>query len=218
MTPKNGRNQGILMLAAGIGCLLLQGVTSSADAADVYYWKDKNGVFHFTNTPRSDTMPFIIDKEPLSHLGDDQVSDRVPNKGDYDALIGKLAKKFKVEKALVKAVIRAESGFNRMAVSPAGACGLMQLMPGTARKHGVRNIYDAEQNIEGGVRHLKLLLSRHQNNLPRVLAAYNAGSYLVDRYKGIPPITETQDYVARVLRYRQQYLKQERTPAVAKNS
>jgi hypothetical protein len=206
-----------LVLAAGAGFLLLQGFVSSA-RADVFYWKDKDGVFHFTNTPRPDAMPFIVDA-PLARLrGGDDVSDRVPDTDNYDTIIGKLAKRFKVEKALVKAVIRAESGFNRMAVSSAGARGLMQLMPGTARTHGVRNIYDAEQNIEGGVRHLRLLLNRHQNNLPRVLAAYNAGSDLVDRFKGIPPIAETQDYVARVLRYRQQYLKLERTPALASNS
>jgi len=92
------------------------------------------------------------------------------------------------------------------------------LMPETAREYGVRNIYDAEQNIEGGIRHLRLLLERHRNNLPRVLAAYNAGSDVVDRYKGIPPIAETEDYVARVLRYRQQYLKRERMRAVASSS
>jgi len=214
--PKNRKNQGALVAAAGLGFILTSGFVTAAQA-DVYYWKDKDGVFHFTNTPRPDASPFIVD-EPLARLRADETSDRVPDSADYDGLIGKLAKRFRVEKALVKAVIRAESGFNRMAVSSAGACGLMQLMPGTARKHGVRNIYDAEQNIEGGVRHLRLLLNRHQNNLPRVLAAYNAGSDLVDRYKGIPPIAETQDYVARVLRYRQQYLKQERTPTVASNS
>jgi soluble lytic murein transglycosylase-like protein len=205
------------MLAAGLGFVLLQGGRSPT-RADVYYWKDKDGAFHFTNTPRSDAMPFMVD-EPPARLHNDAVSDHVPDSAGYDVIIGKLANRFGVEKALVKAVIRAESGFNRMAVSSAGARGLMQLMPGTARKHGVRNVYDAEQNIEGGIRHLRLLLDRHQNNLPRVLAAYNAGSDLVDRYKGIPPIAETRDYVARVLRYRQQYLKSERTPAaVASNS
>ena len=216
MRPKNRKNHAVLVAAAGVGFILLQGFASSA-RADVFYWRDKDGVFHFTNTPRPDAAPFIVD-EPLARVRADETSDRVPDSADYDDLIGKLAKRFKVEKALVKAVIRAESGFNRMAVSAAGARGLMQLMPGTARNHGVRNIYDAEQNIEGGVRHLRLLLNRHQNNLPRVLAAYNAGSDLVDRYKGIPPIAETQDYVARVLRYRQQYLKQERTTTVASNS
>jgi len=206
----------MLVLAAGVGFILLQGFRTTAQA-DVYYWKDKDGVFHFTNTPRADALPFMVD-EPLARLRADDASDRVPDTADYDTLIGKLAKRFRVEKALVKAVIRAESGFNRMAVSSAGARGLMQLMPGTARKHGVRNIYDAEQNIEGGCRHLRMLLNRHQNSIPRVLAAYNAGSDLVDRYKGVPPIAETQDYVARVLRYRQQYLKQERTPTLAANS
>jgi soluble lytic murein transglycosylase len=82
----------------------------------------------------------------------------------------------------------------------------------------VRNIYDAEQNIEGGIRHLRLLIDRHGNNMPRVLAAYNAGSYQVELHRGIPPIAETQDYVARVLRFRQQYLKRERMAALARNS
>ena len=216
MKPKDRTKLGTLIVAAAVGFVLLQGFRSAA-TADVYYWKDKDGVFHFTNTPRPDAMPFMVD-EPLQRLRNDEVADHVPDSADYDDIIGKLAKRFHVEKALVKAVIRAESGFNRMAVSSAGACGLMQLMPGTARGHGVRNIYDAEQNIEGGVRHLRLLLDRHQNNIPRVLAAYNAGSDLVDRYKGVPPIAETQDYVARVLRYRQQYLKRERTTTVASNS
>jgi transglycosylase-like protein with SLT domain/uncharacterized protein DUF4124 len=209
-------NHGILMLWTGAALVLLEGLATLAHA-DVFYWKDKDGVFHFTNTPRPDARPFIVD-EPLERLGDDEVSDRVPDNDNYDRIIGKLAKRFGVERALVKAVIRAESGFNRMAVSSAGARGLMQLMPGTARRHGVRNVWDAEQNIEGGIRHLRLLLDRHQHNLPRVLAAYNAGSEAVNRYKGIPPIAETQDYVARVLRYRQQYLKQERTAAVASSS
>ena len=216
MKPEKRRNRGRLMVAAGLGFVLLQGFRTSAEA-DVYYWKGKDGVFHFSNTPRPDAMPFMVD-EPVARSRDDEPSDRETDSRDYDDIIGKLATRFGVEKALVKAVIRAESGFDRMAVSSAGARGLMQLMPATARRHGVRNIYDAEQNIEGGIRQLRLLLERHRNDLPRVLAAYNAGSNVVDRYNGIPPIAETQDYVARVLRYRQQYLKRERMAAVASRS
>jgi soluble lytic murein transglycosylase-like protein len=187
-------------------------------AADVFYYKDADGVFHFTNVQRPGSMPFIIDQAPLAQLRADEADARVPDTDNYDEIISRLAKRFRVERALVKAVIRAESGFNRLAVSSAGARGLMQLMPDTARHHGVRNIYDAEQNIEGGVRHLRLLIDRHGNNIPLVLAAYNAGSAHIDRYRRIPPIAETQDYVARVLRFRQQYLKRERMASLARNS
>ncbi len=188
--------------------------------ADVYYYKDAEGVLHFTNTQRPDSVPFMIDK-PLVKVRTTEPQAReedVPDSGDYDRIIGKVSKRFQVEPELVKAVIRAESGFNRMAVSSCGARGLMQLMPGTARTHGVRNIYDAEENIVGGVKHLRLLLDRHGRSLPRVLAAYNAGSYAVDRHGGIPPIQETQDYVARVLRYRQEYLKKDRMTQIASSS
>jgi len=208
-----------LLMAMCAGLLVLAATPTPA-SADVFYYKDKEGVFHFTNKPRPDAVPFIVDA-PLSNVGvlaAELTDRRVPDSDSYDWIIEKCAKRFRVERTLVKAVIRAESGFNRMAVSSAGARGLMQLMPGTAKRHGVRNIYDAEQNIEGGVKHLRLLLNRHRNNIPRVVAAYNAGSYAVDRHRGIPPIAETQDYVARVLRFRQQYLKQERTAELASNS
>src|ERR1700752_1901982 len=105
--PINRKNHGMLGLAAAAGFILLQGFRTTAQA-DVYYWKDKDGVFHFTNTARPHAQPFIVD-EPLARLRADDVSDRVPDSPDYDTLIGKLAKQFRVEKALVKAVIRAES-------------------------------------------------------------------------------------------------------------
>ncbi|HSD11486.1 MAG TPA: transglycosylase SLT domain-containing protein, partial [Candidatus Binatia bacterium] len=186
-------------------------------SADVYYYKDADGAFHFTNVPRPDAVPFLVD-HPIARLSPVEVDLQIPDTNDYDDIISKFANRFHVERALVKAVIRAESGFNRLAVSSAGARGLMQLMPQTARRHGVRNVYDPAQNIEGGVRHLRLLIDRHGYNLPRVLAAYNAGSEPVERYHGIPPYTETQDYVARVLRFRQQYLRQERLAAASRNS
>jgi soluble lytic murein transglycosylase-like protein len=86
----------------------------------------------------------------------------------------------------------------------------MQLMPKTARDRGCRNPYDADDNIHAGVEHLRMLLDEHPESLPRALAAYNAGSQPVARYRGIPPYTETEQYVSRVLRYRRQYLRQQR--------
>jgi len=185
-------------------------------SADVYYYKDTDGVFHFTNVPRPDAVLFMV-VQPTVRLPPEEVDRQIADTDHYDDIITALAQRFRVERALVKAVLRAESGFNRLAVSSAGARGLMQLMPETARRHGVRNVYDPAQNIEGGVRHLRLLIDRHGYNLPRVLAAYNAGSEPVERYRGIPPYAETYDYVARVLRFRRQYLKQERLAEVVRN-
>jgi hypothetical protein len=129
---------------------------------------------------------------------------------DYDHIIEELAKKYRVESALVKAVIRAESGFDPEAVSPKGARGLMQLMPRIARKHGVADPDDPRQNIRGGVRMLRSLLDRFDHDPRLALAAYNAGGPTVRRYRGLPPYRETQDYVRKVLRFRARYLNEER--------
>jgi len=194
-----------ILLGACAALVLTQTLVSRA-IADVYYIKDAGGVFHFTNSPRPGAASFIVIR-PTSRLERLESAEAESSDGDrYEGIIRRLAGRFGVEPALVKAVIRAESGFDRQAVSSAGARGLMQLMPGTARIHGCRDVYDPEQNIEAGVRHLHVLLERYGDNLPRALAAYNAGSGVVDRHQGIPPITETVDYVSRVLRYRRQYL------------
>jgi len=124
----------------------------------------------------------------------------------YDELIREIAARFGVEYALVKAVIKAESDFNRLAVSSKGAQGLMQLMPATAAMHQVRNVFLPRDNIEGGCRHLRMLLDRYGGNLPLVIAAYNAGTQRVEDAGGVPPIAETREYLARVLRYRAAYL------------
>jgi soluble lytic murein transglycosylase-like protein len=105
----------------------------------------------------------------------------------------------------VKAVIKAESGFNHKAVSPKGAQGLMQLMPATAAQHGVQNVFHPKDNIEGGVRHLKWLLERYGGNVPFAVAAYNAGHARVEAAGGIPNIAETREYLARVMRFRENY-------------
>jgi len=125
----------------------------------------------------------------------------------YDSLIARMAKAHDVDGGLIKAVIYVESRFNPNAVSRKGAAGLMQLMPATADEYGVDNVYDPVQNIEAGVLHLKYLLKRYRNKR-LAIAAYNAGQSNVDRYRGIPPYSETRKYVKRVLRYSKIYRNQ----------
>ncbi len=127
------------------------------------------------------------------------------NQNRYDAIIREYSQNDGVESGLVKAVIHTESGFNPQARSIPGAQGLMQLMPATARRYHVTNPYDPAENIRGGIEHLGYLL-RHFHNLELALAAYNSGEKNVEKYGGIPPFSETQDYVRRVLsRYHHLY-------------
>lgn len=121
----------------------------------------------------------------------------------YADLILSMSKKHEVDWKLVAAVMRAESNFNPRAVSRKGALGLMQLMPDTARLYRVTDPYDPEQNVDAGVRHLKMLVGRYPGHLDLALAAYNSGEKNVDRYRGIPPFSETRNYVKKVLRFLQ---------------
>jgi len=126
-----------------------------------------------------------------------------PTKGDnigsLENVIYSMAQKYGVDPTLIQQVVKAESGFNSKATSPAGAMGLMQLMPGTAASYGVNNVYDATQNLDGGTHFLKDLLDRFQGNIPLSLAAYNAGPGAVDKYHGVPPYMETQAYVQKIM-------------------
>jgi soluble lytic murein transglycosylase-like protein len=178
----------------------------------MYYSRDPDGAVHFSNAPRAGTSAFVPGEPVASRLKGELRASELASAQDteYQSLIADAAARHGVEPELVRAIIRAESAFNRVAVSPKGARGLMQLMPDTARRRGCRNAYDARANIEAGVEHLRVLLDKHHKNLPRVLAAYNAGSQSVGRYHGIPPYAETEEYVARVLRYRREYLRAER--------
>lgn len=118
--------------------------------------------------------------------------------GRLDRIVRESAERHQLDPALVKAVISTESGWNPRAVSRKGAVGLMQLIPGTAQRFGVSNPYDPAQNVEGGTTYLKSLLDRYNGNLPKSLAAYNAGEGAVDRSGGVPAYPETQQYVRKV--------------------
>lgn len=119
---------------------------------------------------------------------------------DLRGLAEAAARKHRLDPALVLAVVSVESAFRPDAVSPKGAQGLMQLMPGTAASLGVRDPFDPEQNLDGGVRYLRGLVEQYGGNLIKALAAYNAGSGAVSRHGGVPPYRETREYVKRVLR------------------
>ena len=125
--------------------------------------------------------------------------------GELDSIFEEAANSYGVSSIILKSIAKAESGFNPSAVSNAGAVGIMQLMPSTAAALGVSNSYDARETIMGGAKYISQLLSNYQGNISLALAAYNAGSANVDKYGGIPPFTETQNYVKKVLSYMEEF-------------
>lgn len=116
----------------------------------------------------------------------------------YDEIIHAVALKHAVDVSLIQSIIRAESNYNSRAISSKGAVGLMQLMPETAKKYGVDDLFDVRENIEGGVRYLKDLIKAYDGKADLVLAAYNAGQEAIKKYGGIPPYPETKEYIGRV--------------------
>lgn len=154
------------------------------------------------NTTSGTTSSDAVDVSPAlesSSSADSYTSD------ELDSIFEEAANTYGVSSIILKSIAKAESGFNPSAVSSAGAIGIMQLMPQTAAALGVSNSYDARENIMGGAKYISQLLSNYQGNISLALAAYNAGSANVDKYGGIPPFTETQNYVKKVLSYMEEF-------------
>lgn len=186
-------------------------VFSNSIRAQVYtYFDERKGTIIYTNVPPNDKGSQKGPRQ-LGPNNETKASPKVEKQkatepavksqssSQYDQLIAKYSERHKVDFNLIKAVIKAESNFNPRAVSRKGAKGLMQLMPGTAVRLGVQDIFDPEENIASGVRYLRYLIDLFNQDLKRSLAAYNAGEKVVQRVNGVPPYRETIDYVKKII-------------------
>ncbi len=209
----------IISAMKGIGTLLLWFVWLSAvSAAEVYLHEDKYGRKSFSDRPLGNNASKMyltgsrgwVEHNPIRKRpsASGKAFDWRANQKRFDQEIRRLARQFNIPHTLVHAVITAESSYDPNAVSSAGAMGLMQLMPETARNYGVSNRRDPSQNMRAGVRYLSYLLGLFDNDLRLALAAYNAGENAVKSYGNrIPPYRETQRYVRKVLNFYQRYRK-----------
>lgn len=192
-----------------LSLFLIQGnLTSLVHAFEMYQYIDEYGVEHFSDVPTDPRFkPQIIPRIP---------NFPPPHYGyfEFHNIIHSVALQQGMDPLLIRAVIKTESDFNPYAVSKKGAQGLMQLMPPTALSLSVNNSFDPGENIRGGVRYLKYLLKRFNNNLILALAAYNAGETSVLKYKKVPPFKETRNYIAHVIqRYKLYLLEENRQPS-----
>lgn len=170
---------------------------SSPASAQIYSWRGADGKLVLSDKPRAgdaDPSTYAVHGTIAVLTTDTSTAKSAP----YEAAITEHARRQQVAADLVRAVIQVESAFNPVAVSSKGAMGLMQLMPATARELGVRNPFDPDQNIRGGVAYLRRLLDRYDGNVELALAAYNAGMGNVEKYGDVPPFKETKNYVKKV--------------------
>ena len=178
---------------------------------------DANGS-GFVDVPTQDIVSFEKDTSPPPQPEASAQPVPIPafRAKNIAEVVGPVSEKHLIDPALINSVIRAESGFNAHAVSPKGAQGLMQLMPGTAAKLGVQNAFEPGANVEGGTAYLHQLLEQYNWDLVKALAAYNAGPQRVQQYGGVPPYRETHAYVARVIReFNRQKLAERRAKSAA---
>lgn len=211
MTLPSRRPRALVRAAALAGAVL---VLPLAASADIYKYVDADGVIHFTNKPQSPKSKLYLKTEPRPAGGGAvrpgvvpfPPQDRDPSRFTrYDEHIRQAAILYQIPEELIRAVIKVESDYDPRAVSRAGARGLMQLMPATARGLGVKDIDDPRENIMGGVRYLRVLANMFNGNLDLTLAGYNAGENAVIQHGGIPPYTETRGYVVKVTSFYRRY-------------
>jgi len=180
-----------------LGLVVLLGGVSGLAQADIYTYVDSEGVMHFTNTPTSSDYRLFIREdrsEPGARIGN-------PLSNRYDAIITRASEQHGIAFPLIKALIKVESDFDPLAVSPTGAKGLMQIMPDNVRALRIGDPFNPAENIMGGVRYLRRMLDRFDEKLPLALAAYNAGPGAVEHYRRIPPFRETEAFVEKVMTY-----------------
>lgn len=190
--------------------VLLFLLAQSAMAARFYVYQLPDGSRMVSDHPiDKPTYKLVISRSKVEGTGQiaaKKITFSKPKHVDrWDDLIIQLARRHKVDVALVKAVVHTESYFDYRATSHAGAEGLMQLMPQTAAKYGVHDIENPYENLDAGIQHLRYLLTKYRSNLRYALAAYNAGEKAVYYYNGVPPYKETREYVQKVLAYRDYY-------------
>ncbi len=177
--------------------------------ADIYKYTDKHGRVILTDTPKNSKYVKLVKTwKGWVPLKTDSIryKNLEKNRKKHSGTINVVASRYKLPKSLIHAVITAESAYDSEAVSRAGAVGLMQLMPGTARRYGVKNRRNPYENIRGGSQYLRDLLVLYDNNLRLVLAAYNAGEGAVKKYNNtVPPYKETQNYVRKVIAFYKKY-------------
>ncbi len=183
-------------------------IVASGASADIFSYTDSQGVVHFSTTKTPKAKLYMKSRDGKAAYGGTAVapSDSNPERFTrYDEHIRQASALYQIPVELVRAVIKVESDYDPRAVSVAGARGLMQIMPGTAERMQVRDVYDPRENIFGGVRYLRILANMFNGDLQLTISGYNAGEGAVVRYGGIPPYEETRQYVARVLTYYQRY-------------
>jgi len=202
-----------MVAIVGVACLLVG--TATPARADIYRCKRTDGTQHYTNvrepgrrcqlvvksSKKAKPKPASTKTSPGTKSTGGSRSKDPARYSRYNSLIGEAARLYQLPESFIRAVMRVESDFNPSVVSRAGAMGLMQLMPKTARSMGVSDPFDPRQNIHGGARFLRVLANRFKGDLVLTVAAYNAGQGAVEKYNGIPPYKETQRYVRRVLKH-----------------
>lgn len=187
--------------------LFISGILFAVECeARIYKYRAPNGKVLFTDQILYDPTYILIDNDVTpSTAPDKQASTPSAREKKFQSYIIQASVKHGVEISLIKAIIKAESDFDPDAKSRAGAQGLMQLMPKTAKSYNVHNSYNSRQNIDAGTEHIKKLLNKYKNDLTLALAAYNAGETAVNKYGGIPPYPETQRYVKKVLTFKKEF-------------